>query len=155
MVLVISVTGGVVMIYRSNANLWPPIPNSELMIHSSIGEPLILSNYLDTSTVKLIRAFLFSSNRFFGNLCSTTTIQRYAPGPDHRCRWSGSQNSTTKVCTYIERLSVVGSYLELRGSRAMVALLLPIAPKLCAELCSLLSTQSISRERAAKTVSHF
>ena len=25
------------------------------MIHSSIGEPLILSNYLDTSTVKLIR----------------------------------------------------------------------------------------------------
>ena len=51
------------------------------MIHSSIGEPLILSNYLDTSTVKLIRAFLFSSNRFFGNLCSTTTIQRYALGP--------------------------------------------------------------------------
>ena len=140
MVLVISVTGGVNMIYRSNANLWPPIPNSKLMIHSSIGEPLILSNYLDTSTVKLIRAFLFSSNRFFGNLCSTTTIRRYALGPDHRCRWSGSQNSTTKVCTYIERLSVVGSYLELRGSRAMVALLLPIAPK---SVCSLLSTHSV------------
>ena len=143
MVLVISVTGGVVMIYRSNANLWPPScnPNSKLMIHSSIGEPLILSNYLDTSTtVKLIRAFLFSSNRFFGNLCSTTTIRRYALGPDHRCRWSGSQNSTTKVCTYIERLSVVGSYLELRGSRAMVALLLPIAPK---SVCSLLSTHSV------------